>query len=799
MINTQLTIILLAGGVITAILLVLLVFYLRLKKRLRLQTDFWNSFLEKTTVGIMLISPDRNIIELNPRLCEIFGYSREELIGKNTAILHIDQESYTKLGQWFKNTNLNGKIAQIEYRFRRKDGSLFWTVISGGSLLLPNGADGVVCNLTDISDRKRIEEQLLAERSHLQTIFEVNGSGMLIVSAARQILQVNSQFCTMFGYRRDELVGQSALILHLDQQHFEDWAPCYQEAQAGRQMCRAEYPWRRKDGSVFWCYFAGVRMQLLNGEYGVLWNVIDITDWKNTEKQMFLMNLALDTVHEAAYLSDNSSRFFYVNQEACLVGGYSKEELLTKKVEDIDRDFNSNEWPEMLQKLLKHKKLTLERYHTSKDAKRYPVEVSVNLFTFDGKDYVLGLARNITERRKTEAVLKEAKERAEQANHAKTEFLANMSHEIRTPMNGIVSMTHLLKMTELNSEQLEYLDSLEVSSRNLLELISDILDISKIESGKLELEISDFSIRQSIQELIASQISRIRQKNLKLVTSLEEDLPDMLVGDSLRFKQIVLNLLGNAIKFTEAGSIKIAVKMLSREGSLIKLRLVVSDTGIGMSKEVLDRVFIPFEQADSSTTRKYGGTGLGLSICRRLVELMGGRIWAVSKPGAGATFYTELSFLLQEAQSEPVSYKEKSQQGQGKSLSLSILLAEDNSVNAKSMSVILTRMGHRVVTAEDGQKAFENWLSDSFDCILMDVQMPVVDGIEAAGLIRQSEKAKKRHTPIIALTAHAMRGDRERLLAEGFDGYVSKPVDIQLLLAEIERLVGYKESGDEEQ
>ena len=900
----------LAYGVGTLTLAVLLLLYRRQKRQLQHQVAFRQALLERTTAGVLIVSSERIIVEVNRRFCELFGYGRDELVGQSVEIVHPDHEQYTRFGQWLANAHANGSLVQIEWQYRRKDGSLFWAVISGGAITLADDDVGVVWNLTDITERKQAEEELLAERSHLQSLFEVNGSGMLVVSSTRQILQVNTQFCNLFGYSREELVGQSARILHLDGQHYEDWAPCYQEARAGKPMASAEYPWRRKDGTIFWCFFAGAKMQLPNGEPGVLWNVIDITErkeaetalrqfslvveqsanivvitdpagvikyvnprfsevtgysreeaigqnprllksghhppelyvklwqtitagrpwrgellnrtkagneyWeqttitpllddtgaisnfvaikeviterKATEQQMALLNFALDTVHEAAFMVDQSARFYYVNQEGCRSTGYSRDELLQMGIADIDPDFPVDHWDEFWQQLIDQRTVTFEGRHKTKAGQLYPVEITANYLEFDGQGYNLGLVRNITERKKTEALLQESKERAESANRAKTEFLANMSHELRTPMHGIISMAHLLRSTELNEEQQDCLEGMELSAKSLLALISDILDISKVEAGKLELEYADFSLRQTLQEVITSQSYSIRQKGLQLFTDLPGELPDILQGDALRVKQILLNLLGNAIKFSERGSISIAVKAVSRDGNTIVLRLSVSDTGIGMSAAAMERIFAPFEQADSSTTRRYGGTGLGLSICRRLVELMGGRIWAESTQGVGSSFYVELPFLLQRQVEPPQKPSPLVSSGLAASRPLTILLAEDNLINARSMSAILSRMGHQVTTVADGLLALEQWRAATWDCILMDVQMPVLDGVEATRQIRLEEQQRGSHTAIIALTAHALRGDRERLLAEGFDSYVPKPVDIELLLAELSQL-----------
>ncbi len=399
---------------------------------------------------------------------------------------------------------------------------------------------------------------------------------------------------------------------------------------------------------------------------------------------------------------------------------------------------------------------------------------------------VLFSGEDITRRKQSEADLLKAKSAAEAANRAKSEFLANMSHEIRTPMNGVLGMTQLLRYTQPTQEQTEYLDNLETSGINLLALINDILDLSRIESGKLELEAIDFSLHQCIQEVVANQTGRLRQKRLQFTTDIHKQVPKQLRGDSLRFKQIVLNLLGNAIKFTHTGSIAITVTVASCHDQTVTIRMSVCDTGIGMSNEVLSRIFNPFEQADNSTTRCFGGSGLGLSICRRLSELMGGKIWAESLPGKGSTFFVELPFLVSNFHHE--SFKDQPIVTSAGTTSLKLLLAEDNSMNASTIAAMLKRVGHQAEIAVNGHEALTRLHRGGFDAILMDIQMPVMDGASALSAIREQEQKTGGHIPVIALTAFALRGDRERFLAEGFDGYIAKPVDINVLIGELQRV-----------
>lgn len=399
------------------------------------------------------------------------------------------------------------------------------------------------------------------------------------------------------------------------------------------------------------------------------------------------------------------------------------------------------------------------------------------------------LRNQICEHEVIQTQLKVAKESAESANTTKSQFLANMSHEIRTPMNGVLGMTQLLEMTELTSEQREYVEALKLSGKNLLSLISDILDLSKIEAGKIILESAEFSLRQSINDIVLMQKSVAYEKHLALELNLSKDIPPLLVGDQLRIKQILLNLLGNAVKFTSHGSVTISTQLLEQHDNVALIQIAVRDSGIGISPESLDTIFRPFTQEDGSTSRKYGGTGLGLTISLRLAELMGGTISVESTQGVGSCFTVTLPFSIGRETATSQTVASNTTAGWD-GPPLRILFAEDDQVNIKFGSSLLTKMGLEVIVVENGKECLTALEKGTFDLVLMDIQMPVMNGEEALKEIRRKEQDSGLHLPVIALTAYSMRGDKERFLEEGFDGYVSKPLITRELVAEMKRVLG---------
>jgi len=502
--------------------------------------------------------------------------------------------------------------------------------------------------------------------------------------------------------------------------------------------------------------------------------------------QQFYTRSLIESNIDAIMTTDPSGIITDVNKQMEALTGCTRDELIGAPFKNHFTDPQRAEAG--IKRVLSEQKVTdYELTARARDGKE--TVVSYNATTFYDRDRTLqgvfAAARDVTERKRVEAELQQAKAAAESASRTKSDFLASMSHEIRTPMNAIIGIADLLAKSALSPEQDKYVQIFRRAGDNLLHLVNDILDLSKVEAEQLELERTGFSLRDLLEKVKEMVADRAVEKGLALVCEVAPDVPTDRIGDPTRLRQVLLNLLGNAIKFTESGEVTLRVAPDADAAVPGALRFSVSDTGIGIAEEKLGAVFERFTQADSSTTRKYGGSGLGLTISKRLVELMGGRIWVESAVGKGSVF----SFAVPlEIRTEPAR-RAAVPVGTGSDRplpALQILLVEDSPDNRTITVAFLQDTPYRVETAENGAIACEKFIAGHYDLVLMDRQMPVMDGLTATRAIRAWEQANQRSpTPIIALTAAALKGDREKCIAAGCTAYLTKPIKQDVLLQAI--------------
>ena len=501
----------------------------------------------------------------------------------------------------------------------------------------------------------------------------------------------------------------------------------------------------------------------------------------------------LTTMADGHVLIDSSGSIISFNPAAENMYGHRAAEVIGENVSLLAAEPHRSEHEAYVARYLETGESRImgtsrEVIGVRKNGEEFPIDLAISKFSVGGKTFFSGTLRDITDRKRAEAELRDAQVGAEAASKAKSEFLATMSHEIRTPMNGVIGMTSLLLDTKLSAEQRDHAETIRSSGNALLSIINDILDFSKIEAGKLAIEPVPFNLVSTVEGVVELMTGKAEAKGLELSAEIHADVPTHLIGDDGLLRQILVNLIGNAVKFTSTGTVSIKVSCEIRDKTGVRIQFSVIDSGIGIALDRLDGIFEKFTQADASTTRLFGGTGLGLAISQQLVELMKGDISVESAEGEGSTFSFSLPFQIDvtKGNSEKAqSSQRREHRGEAANFEARILLAEDNVVNQKVAARMLEKLGCTVDIAEDGQVALETLEQGSYDLIFMDCQMPRLDGYETTRSIRASESDHR--IPIVAMTANAMAGDREKCLAAGMDDYLSKPIHREALIRVLER------------
>jgi PAS domain S-box-containing protein len=660
----------------------------------------------------------------------------------------------------------------------------------------------------DITERKQVEDDLRRLAAEQTIILANAGYGISLVRNCQQIW-ANEAFGKILGYDSEEIKGSSTSRYFSSQEKYDLFTKeAYPVLESGETFTKSlQMP--RSNGTTFRARFTVKAVNPVNLFDGTIWILVDETSEyelkrKLQESEVFLRSV-FDQSPISMWVADEKGTLIRANKAL-------RDQL---KVTDDEIVGIYNIFDDTIievQGFMPQVRDVFDKGHTARFTITYDTSRNTNLSLETISKSVLEVTispildsegnvtnaiiqhLDISELKQLAENLTIAKDAAESANIAKSQFLANMSHEIRTPMNGVLGMCQLLEMTELTVEQREYVESLKHSGNNLLSLISDILDLSKIEAGKIILELAEFSLHQSINDIVLMQKSVAFKKRLALEQNLAKDIPPLLVGDQLRIKQILLNLLGNAVKFTSQGSVAISTQLLEQHDNFALIQIAVRDSGIGILSESLDTIFNPFTQEDGSISRKFGGTGLGLTISLRLAEIMGGTISVESTPGTGSCFTLTLPFTVgREIITIQTATPQTAIAWAGPPLR--ILFVEDDQVNIKFGSILLNKMGHDVIVAENGRECLAALEQGTFDLVMMDIHMPIMNGEEALRKIRSKEQGTTKYQPVIALTAYSMRGDMERFLGEGFDGYVSKPLITRELVSEMKRVMGL--SGDE--
>ncbi|WP_426449499.1 PAS domain S-box protein [Paenibacillus sp. S-38] len=743
----------------------------------------------------------------SPSSLTLLGYEPQELVGTSAYdYFHPDD---APLVNDYLSANLQAQgIYTVTYRIRHKRGHYVWFESTGKYTYDEATGAGleIIAVSREITERKEAEQRLQESEQRYKSLFEYNPASVYSFDLEGHYLSVNANLQQLTGYTKEELLGMSYADV-VDSRELMRTKLHFERAAAGEPQYY-ETVVTHKKGHLIDISVANVPIVVGGRVVGVYGIANDITERKRYIKQIeqlsYRHTLILDSVSQGIFGVDRAGRIIFMNPAGAELAGYRLHELLDadafRLLQHAKADgssYTAGEAP--IHRTLQdgRSRQVSDEVFWRKDGSSFLAEYSVNPMLDGGSiQGAVVVFRDTTGERE----ILRAKESAERATHAKSEFLAMMSHELRTPMNGIIGMTDLLLETELTQEQREYGEIVRQSSQALLLLLNDVLDFSKIEAGKMPLEPELFELRPLLAGVLELFRPRAAEKGLELSSRLAPDLPLTLTGDSAKIRQVLVNLVGNAVKFTERGGVLVTVRSIpAREPEGLLVEFAVQDTGIGIPPDRLGELFQSFSQLHPVITRRYGGTGLGLAICKKLTELMGGSISVTSEWEQGSTFRFVLPFGADGTPGEAAALPEGDDDGTDPDQSglhgLRVLVAEDHPVNRQLLLRILEKLGCRADFAENGAEAVEAVLARTYDAVLMDIQMPVMDGTEAARTLF-SRLPEDRVPPIIAVTAHARPEDRDLCLRSGMKDFLPKPVRRQDVERALRRWAG-RPAGDE--
>ncbi|MBN8184710.1 PAS domain S-box protein [Roseibium aggregatum] len=761
-----------------------------------------NAILETMLDGVLTISPQGSVLSANPAAARMFGITSPEELLKMRFCDLLPETEFSDLPfecctHGTGTLKLSDAGERVETVGKRSDGSDYPVELSLSRTRV-GGSDTFIAILRDLTRQKSDAQRLQQAETRLIDAIDSLPDGFVLYDADDRLVTCNSKYKEFYsssadviqvGEKFEDIIRKGAMRgqYQLPEDTLEDWIELrlYHHRNPGTPMEQ-----HLDDGR--WLRVIESR----TSEGGTVGFRVDITELKKREQELVrsqnLMRSVVSASFDGIIVMDGQGTVLDYSPSAEDVFGWKASEIVGEK---MSRYIIPEKYREAHDKGLENflktgegpvlgKRIEIEGKH--KDGQEIIVELAIRHTRGEHGPLFLGYVRDITERKAADAALRDAKERAEAANEAKAKFLAMMSHEIRTPMNGVLGILSLLRDTHLDPAQEAYVKTARDSGRSLLELINDILDFSKLEAGRMELDHAPFRLTTVVKSIFDLFLPIAQDKELGLFLKYGDNIPEKVVGDAGRLRQVLLNLVSNAIKFTELGSVEISVEIEKQDPERPTFRFSVKDTGIGIPQDKHESLFGDFVTVDNSYTKKRGGTGLGLAICRQIAGLMEGDISVESLPAAGSTFHFFVPLRLADDQTEIADVLPETSDAtllEG----LVILVAEDNATNQIVVSHALARAGCDVDIANNGREAVHMAQRRDYHCVLMDISMPEMDGLEATARIKAGER--NADTPIIALTAYSLRGDRERFLAAGMTDFLAKPVEKEDLLRCVARNV----------
>ncbi len=775
---------------------------------LRKQIKHTDAILATIGSGIITVNGDGTIQSFNRGAEHIFDTEAATVVGKKATLVippparhdgPPPREPPLDMEEVVRHYAGDGR----EVVEQRADGTTFPARLTASKVALEGDALYVI-SIVDLSSQKAIEKMLRMSEMRSQAVLETVVSGIITFNRQGQILTTNPAIEKMFGYKSYELYNQTLETL-LPPDYHRRYRNYIEHVDSGRsdEEHLHELVGLRKDHSTFPIWLNVGKSDLGEDELYVA-IIVDISKQKADELELRKRSSIIEESPASILITDLDFHIEYVNPAFVVNSGYSEEEIIGQNVRILQSGYTPKEvYQEMFEKIKTGHPWKGELLNRKKSGELFWESTTISpIRDHDGNiSHYAAIKEDVTDRKQAEEELRRhrdnlqelvaeqtahiiaAKEEAEAANQAKSAFLANTSHEIRTPMNAIIGMSELLLETRLSDEQRGYLTTVAKSARALLELLNQILDLSKLEGGKMTLEQIPFDLHETLNEALITFYAAAKRKRIELRLDIDPTVESCRIGDPTRLRQIIINLVGNALKFTSRGHVTISVEAAEQSD---QLHFSVADSGIGIPPERLDAIFESFTQADQSTARKHGGTGLGTTISKQFVELMNGRIWVESEVGVGSNFH----FTIETPATDSAICQQRGERQRWRATRpLNILLVDDVEENIELATVRLEQRDHLITAARNGREALHAYMLGHYDIILMDIQMPEMNGYEATTEIRRREEAGSEHIPIIAMTASVLKQDRERCLSAGMDAFVSKPVDFDELYRVMAKLL----------